>query len=152
MTKVIEKKLYEIAEKIESGYVEVGFKENARHALTNIPYATIAFWNEYGTRKEGESGAIPPRPFFRTMIANESPKWSDKIAKGLEFTNFDSEKTLGLLGEDVRGALVESIKNWTTPENAKYTQEKKGFNKPLVETGDMMKAVTATTHKGEMSD
>lgn len=73
---------------------------------------------------------IPPRPFFRTVIANGKTTWSAILAKGIE--NRGSVRG-GM--EYLGGAIVEelhtSVMTWTSPPNAASTVAKKGSNSPL---------------------
>ena len=155
--------------------VEVGFLSDMRSAKGES-YAKIAFWNEFGVKPwskrqisrykstskdkrildkdkgKNREWFIPPRPFFRTMINKEMGTWSAKIARGIRTTNLPIESILAQLGADIKGALQEEIRDWTAPENAPYTIEKKGFNNPLIDTGDFWKmAIEVETKKG-MSD
>jgi hypothetical protein len=118
-----------------SGSVEVGFEKGATYD-DGMPVAQVAFWNEYGTRK------IPARPFFRTMLAKQANTLPKSLAKYLKETGFQGEKTLNIIGQKLQDELVVSIRNWTTPPNAPYTINKKGFNKPLVDTAHMMRSVS----------
>ena len=132
------KALEDIAKKMNAGAVEVGFMEGATYPDgTSVP--AVAFWNEFG---HGGKFPSPPRPFFRNMIAKESPSWPDKMAKLAEATNFDGKKVLALMGEDIKGALEESIVEFSDPPNAASTIKAKGFNKPLIDTGHMKDSVT----------
>lgn len=134
----IMKALEDIAKKMNAGAVEVGFMEGATYPDgTSVP--AVAFWNEFG---HGGKFPSPPRPFFRNMIAKESPSWPDKMAKLAEATNFDGKKVLALMGEDIKGALEESIVEFSDPPNAASTIKAKGFNKPLIDTGHMKDSVT----------
>ena len=113
-----------------SGHVDVGFLEGATYP-DGTPVAAVAFWDEYGS-----SG--PPRPFFRNMIAAESPSWPDKVAALAKSTGDDGPKILALMGEDIQGALIQSINDFTTPALAESTIKRKGFAKPLIDTGHMV--------------
>jgi hypothetical protein len=125
----VERKLKEIAKKM-SGSVEVGFLEGATYP-DGTPVAAVAFWNEFGA-----SG--PPRPFFRGMIAEDSPSWPDKVAALAKSTNNDGAKVLALMGEDIQGALIQSINDFTTPALAQSTIDRKGFDKPLINEAIMV--------------
>jgi hypothetical protein len=119
------------------GSLEVGFLEGATYP-DGTPVAAVAFWNEFG------NGSAPPRPFFRQMIAKESPGWAEKIAaiSGANDTmlNWDGAKILALMGEDIQGALIQSINDFTTPALAESTIDAKGFSKPLIDTGHMIQS------------
>lgn len=121
----LEKRLAEMAANLEKGAaVRVGWpgpsdpgesadgedKKGATEpngALT----AAVAFMQEFGAPRAG----IPPRPFFRTMIADKSPTWGDRVAAGLKASDFDSEKALGLVGLSIAEDLQESIRDLDEP-------------------------------------
>lgn len=75
---------------------------------------------------------IPPRPYFRTMIKDKGPTWPAAMAKLLKSDDYDAKKTLGLMGELIKGQLQDSIKALTSPPNAASTVRAKGFSKPLI--------------------
>lgn len=131
----LQKKLEEIARKMGGGAVKVGFLEGATYS-DGTPVPAVAFWNEYGTEK------TPPRPFFRRMIAKESPTWAGKMSKLAKATNYDGARVLGLMGEDVSGALKQSINEFQSPGLAASTIEAKGFSKPLIETSHMINSIS----------
>jgi hypothetical protein len=95
--------------------------------------ATVAFWNEFGTSR------TKPRPFFRGMIKRESPTWARKLAALAKVTGYDRRKMFALMGEDIKGALVQSVARWPA-DNAPSTVARKGFNKGLIDTGVMQRA------------
>lgn len=140
------KRLEEIAERMGGGSVSIGFLEGAT-SPEGIPEAAIAFWNEFG--KPGQ----PPRPFFRQMIAAESPGWPATMARLAKTTNYDGDKVLGLMGLDIQHALQQSINNFTTPALAESTIARKGFPKPLIDKADMLNAVNyeLSNSKGEVT-
>lgn len=130
------KALEDIARKMGGGEVSVGFMEGATYP-DGTPVAAVAFWNEYGVPERGQ----PPRPYFRQMIAAESPTWGPKMAKLAKATGYDGPKVLALMGEDVGGGLIQSINDFTTPELAESTVKAKGFAKPLIDTSHMVNSV-----------
>lgn len=84
--------------------VEIGFLAGATYP-NGTSVAMVAAIQEYGAPKV----AIPPRPFFRTMIKKESPHWGDDIAESLKENDFDSSKALGEMGSQIAGELQQSI-------------------------------------------
>jgi hypothetical protein len=96
-------KLKEIAKKVH-GSVDIGFIDSEQ--------APIAFWNEFGHK--GRFPA-PPRPFFRTMVAKDSPQWPKMMAQELKASNFDGAHTLAYMGEEIDGALKQSIIDTNDP-------------------------------------
>jgi len=103
---------------------------------TTRSVAQVAFWNEFGTKKS------PARPFFRTMIAEKSAQWPDSLAYVLKAVNYDAKRALTQMGMGIQGQLVQSIRDWDSPPNAAFTIAVKGFNKPLIDEGIMVKSVT----------
>lgn len=80
---------------------------------------------------------IPPRPFFRFAIALNKKKWSDAIGKSLA-DGGSPAIALRKAGEIITDDLRESVREWSDPQNAKSTVAKKGFNNPLIDTGQLM--------------
>lgn len=101
----VNKVLTDIAQKMGGGRVQIGFLEGATYP-DGTPVAAVAAWNEFG--HEGNFPA-PPRPFFRNMIAKESPGWPAKMANLAKATNYNGKLVLKLMGEDIAGALKQSI-------------------------------------------
>jgi hypothetical protein len=71
----------------------------------------VAAIQEYGA----PSRKIPPRPFFRNMIADKSPEWPSAIGANLVATNYDTGRTLDLAGAAIAGQLRESIIKMNSP-------------------------------------
>lgn len=133
----IMKALEDIARKMGEGSVAVGFMEGATYS-DGTPVAAVAFWNEFGVPARGQ----PPRPFFRNMIAAESHTWPAKMAALAKATDYDGPKVLAAMGDDIKGALQQSINDLQTPQLAESTIERKGFAKPLIDTSQMLNSVT----------
>lgn len=133
--KALLKRLEKIALSMGGAHeVRVGFMENATYP-DGTPVAAVAYWNEFG--KPGQ----PARPFFRMMIAAESPSWSVKLGKLGPATGYDAARMLALMGEDIKGALQQSINTFQTPKLADSTVEAKGFSKPLIDTSHMLNSI-----------
>jgi len=136
------KALEDIARKMGGGEVSVGFMAGATYP-DGTPVTAVAFWNEYGVPSHNQ----PPRPFFRQMIAAESPTWPGKMAKLAKATDYDGDKVLTLMGEDIKGALQQSINEFQSPPLAPSTIEAKGFAKPLIDTSHMLNSITYEVNK-----
>lgn len=92
------------------GTVNVGFMEGATYP-DGTSVAMVAAIQEFGAPRVG----IPPRPFFRRMIAKQSPGWPALIEGQLKSTDYDVVLTLGRVGEVIKGQLRESIIELTDP-------------------------------------
>ena len=141
----LERKLAEMAEKLGEGKVlRVGFLENATYP-DGQQVAMVAAANEFGNPANNQ----PPRPFFRNMIADNKDNWPDDIGRIAQATGFDGEQTLGLMGEHIKGQLQQSIRELMEPPLSPVTVEKKGFDKPLIDTGHMLNSVDYDIRDGE---
>ena len=138
------KALEDIARKMGGGTLEVGFPAGDSYS-DGTPVAAAAFWNEFGT------STIPPRPFFRPMIASESPTWPKKMAAWAKAFDYDGAKVLAWLGEDIAGALRESIRGVDSPALSPITLMLRSMvgNKPELITGKMVGEAATKVAAGE---
>lgn len=133
----LEKKLAELANQVtKPGVLKVGFLEGATYP-DGKPVAMIAAIQEFGAPSRG----IPPRPYFRNMIALRSPNWGDAIAVNLKNNDYDAEKAMNFVGEGIKGQLQQSIIDTNSPPLSPTTVRRKGFDKPLIDTGHMLNSV-----------
>lgn len=92
--------------------------------------AEVAAFNEYG------GGHTPPRPFMRYCFQKNVRKWLRYFDRTwLQFP--DVRQTFWKMGDNIRGDLSETVLAWSTPPNAPSTVMEKGFNNPLVDSGNM---------------
>jgi hypothetical protein len=120
----------------KASVVEVGFLAGATYPDgTSVPM--VAAINEYGAPSRG----IPPRPFFRSMIAEKSKEWPDAVQKLLKAHGYAADATLMDMGELIKGELQQSIVDLISPPLAASTIAAKGSSKPLVDTGVMLRSV-----------
>lgn len=133
----MEEALQRIADQLgTASKVRVGFLENATYP-DGTQVAMVAAIQDFGAPAVG----IPPRPFFRNMVAEKSPEWPDAISGLLKAHNFDSRVVLTLMGEAIAGQLRQSIVDTNDPPLAATTISRKGHSKPLVDTGQMLQSV-----------
>lgn len=159
----LEKALAELTLKLKTpGTLRVGFLEGATYPRTPTrilrdtyakrsakgkkgavkgaglkPVAMIAAIQEFGAPKRG----IPPRPFFRNMIAKKSGTWAKGIGIQLKLTNYNVRQTLMLTGEVIAGQLRQSIIETNSPPLSPVTIARKGFSKPLIDTSHMINSI-----------
>lgn len=130
-------KLAQLAKMAENpATLRVGFLESATYP-DGKPVAMIAAIQDFGAPGVG----IPPRPFFRNMIANKRGEWPKAIADLLKANDYDAKKTLEIAGQAIAGQLRQSIINTNEPPLAASTIARKGSAKPLVDTGHMLNSV-----------
>lgn len=82
---------------------------------------------------------IPSRPFFRNAIAGNRQDWKKKYAFLLKRNAF--EMATKTLAEIIVGDIKKSITTLENPPLSKSTIKRKGFNKPLIDTGHMLNSV-----------
>lgn len=120
----------------KAAVVRIGFLEGATYP-DGTPVAMIAAIHEFGAPAAG----IPPRPFFRGMIAAKSSEWPEGIEQQLVATDYDTELTLERTGAAIAGQLRQAIVDFVGVPLKPATIAAKGFDKQLVDTGHMLNSV-----------
>ena len=116
--------------------LSVGFLDGSTYPDgTSTPL--VAAVQEFGS----PSRNIPPRPFFRNMIARKHNEWPSAVAELLKANNYNVTKALMQTGEGIKGQLQQSIKDTNTPPLAPATIKRKGFSTPLIDTGHMINSI-----------
>lgn len=129
--------LRSIAEKLDHvPTLKVGFLAGATYP-DGTPVAMIAAIQEFGAPAAG----IPPRPFFRNMVAKYEKEWPAGIATQLKETNYDAGQAFDRVGQAIAGQLQQSIRDTNEPPLAPSTIKRKGFAKPLIDTAHMINSV-----------
>lgn len=100
-----------------------------------ISVARVALANEFGGKNR------PPRPFMRTTVKTKRKKWRDFVQDLLPQYIDNVNGMMEKLGEIAVEDLTEMIRIWSKPPNAPSTIRRKGFNDPLVDSGQMMNSV-----------
>jgi len=102
----------EIGRKLASaGTLTVGFYDTATYPDGGLNVPTVAAIQEFGAPRAG----IPPRPFFRNMVAKHEAEWPGVIAQQLKVTDGNAELTLKRVGALIAGELRESIVDTNEP-------------------------------------
>ena len=118
------------------GTLKVGFLSGATYP-DGKPVAMIAAIQNFGA----PSRNIPPRPFFSNMITRRSGEWPAVIVEQLRATNLNVPVAMKRIGLLVKGQLQQSIRDTNQPPLAASTIRRKGFDKPLIDTGHMLNSV-----------
>lgn len=116
--------------------VRVGFLEGATYP-DGTTVAQVAAIQNFGAPEAN----IPPRPFFDNMIVAKSPDWAERFARVLKLSDYDSDRALSRMGDGIATQLRQSIVATNEPPLAPATIARKGFDKPLVDTGHMLASV-----------
>lgn len=160
--------LFQELKNIAAHQVEWGFFEDAvytsdKNAGTHV--ATIANMQQEGFSRESYGGRVetPARPFFddqiRNIKAGRRNPLGNRIVSQMEFgvwqvlqQNKAPHRAFTPLGEALQVTLSQSIIDWTTPPNAEFTIDEKGFNDPLIETGTMRDSTSYQIVKNRIED
>lgn len=129
--------LAEIADRVGQDYgLRVGFLENATYP-DGKPVGLVAAIQEFGAPRAG----IPPRPFFRNMIADKQGEWPAAVGELLVQNDYDVRAALDQAGFAIAGQLRQSIQQTDSPPLAASTIARKGHDKPLIDTGHLYNSV-----------
>lgn len=129
--------------------VKVGIIADESHGDGEVTVAQVAAWNEFGTQRNGVTH-VPARPAFRNtfdtykgQIKAAMAEVAKEIAAGA-----DPEKGLKRLGLFVQSLVRRSITDLRVPPNARRTIKAKGSSNPLIDTGQMRRAVSFELLRG----
>lgn len=148
---LMDRYLRTITKKLGHGVqVKIGILAGAKYSGTHPirggktfdgPVAQVGFWQEFGTEPSDDNPGIPPRPFMRATVANHSGEWGNKLGKTLRATRYDARKSLMIMGRGIQLQMRQTLNDWSEPPNAPSTVAKKGFNKPLIDTGTLERSI-----------
>lgn len=137
-----------VLDELDKKVIKVGYFSNS-HYTGGLPIALVAATHEYGSMIK----RIPPRPTLSPALHKNQAKYQDAISraviaslKGTVTISNAFEQIAELAAADV----YKEISELTTPILAKKTVEErrkrhsggKASDKPLVDTGAMMQAVS----------
>ncbi len=118
--------------------VLVGIHEGAgdHDGISNAQLGAVLHFG--GNVGKNGSVTIPPRPWLDNGVAVGNKGYSSIIADS--DGNFDN--ALELIGAVAVGHVQEFMSDLKDPANALSTIKKKGFNNPLIHTGNLRQSVT----------
>lgn len=144
------KKMESRIKRLSSKSVRVGWWNS--YYPDGISVAQVAAWNEEGHINGGmfTGTYTPPRPFIRTGFLPKAENVLEKYAK-LMFVYFEGKAPLGnfwkMMSTELQEKMQQSILEFKIPANKSITIRLKGFNDPLIETGNMYDSVKTTLIK-----
>lgn len=139
------KRLVVALKDIDGLEARTGWFETAKDAQ-GVPVATKAAAHEFGTAR------IPARPFMRPTVAAKKQAWLGQLAQGSKaILRGEATPRQVLEGVALRAAgdVAKTIKTVNSPPLSPKTVKRKGFAKPLVETGQMIQSVTGVVEKAK---
>ena len=126
---------------IPQPYVKVGvIGTPARESVGGgVPVADVATFHEFGTEN------APQRSFIRATVDGNIKKIQDRqnvIMKWVLFEGADTNRELAKLGLELQGMIQQRIKDRIPPPLAESTIKSKGSDVPLIDTGQLWRAVS----------
>lgn len=122
---------------------KTGWFESA-HYPGGTPVAYVATIHEFGTSR------IPARPFMRPAVADHGQQWLDQLAEGARASLNGGPSPAQVLEFVALGAadnVADKIQAVMSPPLSPATIKRKGFSKPLVESGQMIQSVTGKVER-----
>ena len=117
--------------------LRVGFLEGATYP-DGTPVALVAAVQNWGAPSRG----IPPRPFFTNAVEKHKDEWPRALRLILKATDYNLQRSLGQMGELIKGQIQASIRDTNAPPLAPATVKAKGLTKPLIATSHMLNSVS----------
>jgi hypothetical protein len=124
---------------------EAGDKKDSRvngmitTSLSAPKLIDVATFHEFGTVD------IPQRSFIRSNDHNNFQKYKnmiEEIKDKIIFSGMKPKHGLGYLGEEIRKDIQAGVRNGLEPELKESTIKAKGSSKPLVDTKQLINAIT----------
>lgn len=148
-------RIHRFLDDLEELEINVGINkeegERPKGGTEEATLAAVATWNEFGTTRNSIPH-IPPRPTFRQSAVDTrlAERATARLAQSLIRSSFtgqqDTERALAAAGEDagmVYGEdIARRISSGSPPLNAEVTERAKGFNHPLIETGELQDSIS----------
>jgi len=121
--------------------------KNADQAYLAMPDANSGFKIMFILRK---SVVIPPRPFLRYSFNHHLDRWTE-LGADLVFKcmigEIEPKDVYSVLGEAMVKDIKQTITDFSTPSNAPLTAKNKGFNDPLIDSGELRDSITWITER-----
>jgi len=125
-------------EQLRQLQVRIGYQQGEAFSEEGVDMVDIATWNEVGTVHS------PARPFLRQSIDNNEAHMKEFCQEQLrQFAQgtIDARTLLNRIGLEQTALVQKEITDGTFAPNAQATIQKKGSDKPLIDTGRMYQSV-----------
>lgn len=128
--------------------VGVQGKEAESEYENGTPMVVVAAVHEFGSN----DGRIPSRSYLRSTYDENRRKYEQMIAKGSRDAakgKGTAKQAMFMTGETLRGDIVSKIKGGIPPPLSQRTIDAKGSSVPLIDTGQLVAAITTVVHEGK---
>lgn len=107
---------------------------------------TIASSNEFGATGAGKNGNvdIPERSYIRSTVDERKRRIFGKafqLQADIFTGKMSMSKALAIMGELIKGNIVQKIVTLRSPANAPSTIRKKGSSNPLIDEGRLRQSI-----------
>ena len=130
---------------IRGAAVAIGIQgTEARLADPDEPAVSVL---DKATRNELGLG-VPERPAIRSAFDAHISEWASRLERHLRawlVGQMPAETALNLVGVRATADTKQVMVQWSTPPNAEATIAEKGFDNPLVRTGQLVNSVRHLT-------
>ena len=131
------------SQKNRSVVLKVGFFKNATYT-NGTQVASVAAWNNFGTRTKTGGVKIPARPFF-TQAMDIYKANQKRIIKEKFSPKKDQLKSIAEIGEIIQNTIEQRITSLKSPPKAPSTlKANPSKTNPLINTEVMRNSVTFT--------
>lgn len=117
---------------LDGKQARAGWFENAKYE-NGVSVAQVAMWQEFGT------GKIPPRPFMRVAVAENTKKWRELMASGAKAILKGTrtlDDVMNMIGTEAENDIARAIEAVTSPPLSPITIELRAMRrKGIVITG-----------------
>jgi len=123
--------------------VKVGVVEGSG-SVDGVSIAQYGAYNEYGVPGKKQKWAIPPRPFIRGFVENNSGEIKaaqEKILKLVSEGKITADTAIKRLGQFAQDGIKRYIKSGDFVPNAESTKKRKGSSRPLIDTGTLLNSI-----------
>jgi len=113
-------------------------------SVGGVGIAQYGAYNEYGVPGKKKKWDIPPRPFIRGFVENESAGIKTKqeqIFNMVTAGKIEAKQAINLLGQFAQDGIKRYVKSGDFEPNAESTIKRKGSSRPLIDTGTLLNSI-----------
>lgn len=142
-----------LTEETRNSYARVGvLGTDAGEERDGISQARLLAVHEFGA--DTGTTRIPERRPLRGTFDEHRPEYEALVKKGVQGIidgKTSAEKLLDIVGQKMVADIQRRVREGVEPANADSTVEKKGSDKPLIDTGTMLNSITYDVTTGKKS-
>ena len=123
---------------VKAGVVEGSGSEDG------VDIAQYGAYNEYGVPGKKQKWAIPPRPFIRGFVENNSADIKatvERLYKLVSEGKITADTAIKRLGQFAQDGIKRYMKSGDFEPNAESTIKRKGSSRPLFDKGALFNAI-----------